>query len=190
MTVAEAIKVREEADIHDAIAKRVAAWWWGSGDDDIAGHLATAKLIAHDRINESIYLARVADDSSKFRALKNWSYCAAAEFAGAKGSGQRRRSLVEGYDPKWGRQAARDGMARALWPWMDSEMPGRNKRCDQLSVGHQSYMRVRDEVQGRTLDGFIAFMFDLSCLVQGIWTRDMIARWEAATGASFDRALI
>jgi hypothetical protein len=180
----------EEPDIHDAVAKRVAAWWWGAADEDIAGHVAVAKMIARDPINEAIYLARIAEDGSQYRKLKEWAYKAAVEFAGAKGSAQRRRSLVESYRTDWGHQAARDGMARALWPWLEHEMPGRNAQADRLKAGHQAYQRVRDEVQSRTLDGFIAFMFDLGCLAEGRWTRDMIARWEAATGAEFRLALI
>ena len=62
MTAAQAIEVRvkghEERDIHDLVAARVAAWWWGAPDDEIPGLLATAKLIASDPIHEAIYLAR------------------------------------------------------------------------------------------------------------------------------------
>jgi len=187
---ARAIKGHEERDLHDFVAARVASWWWGGNDEDIGGCLATAKLIAPDPINEAIYLARIAEDASKFRRLKDWSYRVAVEFVGAKGGGQRKRSMVESYRPEWGHQAARDGMARALWPWLEHEMPGRNVRCQQTQASHQAYMRVRDEVQSRTLDGFIAFMFDLGCIVEGRWTRDMITRWEAATGADFSRAAI
>jgi hypothetical protein len=184
------VKGHEERDLHDIIAARVASWWWGGSDEDIGGYLSTAKLIARDPIHEAIYLARIADDSSKFRQLKDWAYREAAEFAMTKGAGIRKRTVIESYSPKWGHQAARDGMARALWPWLEHEMPGRDARCQQTNAGHQAYMRVRDEIQSRTLDGFIAYMFDLKCLVEGRWTRDMIDRWEAATGADFSRAAI
>ena len=187
---AQTVKGHEEPDTHDAVAKRVAAWWGGSPDDEIAGHLSTARLIARHPVNEMIYFARVADDNSRFRSLKEWAYRTAVEYAGAKGSQQRRRSLIESYRTDWGHQAARDGMARALWPWLIDDMPGRNVQADRYGVGHQPYQRVRDEVQSRTLDAFIAYMFDLGCLVEGRWTRDMIGRWEAATGADFSRALI
>jgi hypothetical protein len=181
-------KGHEEPDLHDIVAKRVAAWWWGAPDDDIASAMTTAKLIALEPVNAAIYLARVADDTSKFRALKEWSYRVAVEFVGAKGSGQRKRSMVESYRTDWGHQAARDGMARALWPWRLDEVPGRNFQCARFGVGHQAYQRVRDEVEARTLEGFVNFMFDLACIVEGRWTRDMIARWEVATGGDFDRA--
>lgn len=185
---AQTVKGHEERDHHDEIAARVASWWWGSPDEAIQDALTTAKLIAHEPINEAIYLARIADDTSKFRALKEWSYRVAVEFAGAKGSQQRRRSMVEGYRVDWGHQAARDGMARALWPRWLNDIPGRNIQCQRFGVGHQAYQRVRDEVEARTLEGFVNFMFDLACLVEGRWTRDMIARWEAVTGGDFSRA--
>lgn len=187
---AQTVRGHEERDLHDHVAARVASWWWGGNDSDIADALSTAKLISRDPIHEAIYLARIADDASKFRQLKDWAYRRAVEFAGAKGSEQRRRSLVESYSPEWGHQAARDGMARALWPWLEHDMPGRDSRCKASGAGHQAYMRVRDEVQSKTIDGFVAFMFDLSCVVEGRWTRDMIGRWEDATGREFRDALI
>lgn len=182
------VRGHEQPDIHDEIAKRVTAWWWGATDEEIGGHLSTATLIAPDRVNNAIYMARVADDTSQYRMLKDWAYLTALEFVGAKGSGQRRRSLVESFRPDWGRQAARDGLASVLWPWRLDEIPGINARGRQFHCGDQAYRRVRDEVQGRALEGFVGYMFDLSCLVQGRWTRDMIQRWEQATDADFGNA--
>lgn len=178
----------DEPDIHDEIAKRVGAWWWGHSDEDIAGHLSTATMISHDPVNCAIYMARIADDTSQYRFLKEWSYRAALDFVGAKGSGQRKRSMVESFRRDWGTQAARDGLASVLWPWRLDEIPGKNRRAEQFRCGPQAYQRVRDEVQARALEGFVNYMFDLSCLVQGRWTRDMIARWELATGGDFDLA--
>lgn len=178
----------EEPDIHDDVAKRVAAWWWGATDDEIAGHLTTAKMIAPDAIGCAVYMARIADDTSQYRALKDWSYDAAIDFVGMKGSGQRRRSMVESFRPDWGTQAARDGIAMAIWPHRLDEIPGKNRRAEQFGCGSQAYQRVRDEVNHRALESFVNFMFDLGCVVQGRWTRAMIGRWEIATGADFDDA--
>lgn len=182
------VRGHEEADIHDEVAKRVSAWWWGFPDDEIAGHLSTATLIAPDPVNHAIYMARIADDTSRYRQLKDWAYLSAVDFVGAKGSGQRRRSLVESYRPDWGHQAARDGLAMVLWPWRLAEIPGKNARALQFQCGPQAYQRVRDEVQQRALEGFVNFMFDLSCLTEGRWTRDMIRRWEEVTGGDFSKA--
>lgn len=180
------VKAYEEPDIDDAIAKRVAAWWWGEPDEDIAGHLTTAQLIAPSHIWKDIYMARIAEDKTNFRRIKDWSYQQAVEFVGAKGSGQRKRSMVESYRRDWGHQAARDGVGRVILPW--ETHPGRNVQAARFGVGHQAYQRVRDEVMGRALEAFVGFMFDLRCIVQGRWTREMIERWEAATGGDWDKA--
>ena len=65
--LAQISKGHEEPDLHDAIAKRVAAWWWGCDDEEIAGHLSVAKMIAREPVGEAVYLARVADDSERTR---------------------------------------------------------------------------------------------------------------------------
>lgn len=178
----------EEPDAHDSVAKRVTAWWWGTPDDEIAGHLTMATMIAPDRIGHAIYMARVADDTSQYRHLKDWSYDTAVDFVGAKGSGQRKRSMVESFRPDWGRQAARDGIAMAIWPHRLDEIPGKNKRAESFGCGAQAYQRVRDEVNHRALEAFVNFMFDLGCIAHGRWTRDMIGRWELVTGANFHDA--
>lgn len=185
-----AVRVRghEQPDLNDAIAKRVAAWWWGSTDEDIGAHLSMATMISHEPINCALYMARIADDTSQYRALKDWSYGAALDYVGAKGSGQRRRSMVESFRPDWGRQASRDGLAMVLWPHRLDEVPGIGVRAAHFGCGKQAYQRVRDEVQHRALEGFVNYMFDLGCLVQGRWTRDMIHRWEKVTGGDFRKA--
>lgn len=178
----------EQPDAHDEVAKRVAAWWWGATDDEIGGHLSTAKMIAPDAIGAAIYMARIADDTSQYRTIKDWAYDAAIDFVGAKGSGQRRRSMVESFRPDWGRQASRDGVAMAIWPHRLDEIPGISARCAAFGCGKQAYQRVRDEVNHRALEAFVNFMFDLGCITHGRWTRDMAGRWEMATGASFHDA--
>jgi hypothetical protein len=178
----------EQPDLHDEIGKRVAAWWWGAPGDDVAGHLSSATLIAPHPIAHAIYMARVADDVSRFREMKEWAYDTALDFVGAKGSGQRKRSLVESFRPDWGRQAARDGLASALWPWRTDEIPGIGKRSEQFKCGKQAYQRVRDEVYGRALELYVGYMHDLSRAWQHTWTRDMIGRWESVTGGDWDKA--
>lgn len=188
MTVQTAA-ITKRADTYDAdppdVDQRTAAYWWGARDEDIQSALTTANLIAPTPIAQWIYLARVADDGSKNRPIKEWAYETAAEFVGRKGTGQRRRSMVENYRLDWGRQAARDGVARALWPEMVDEMPGRDARCKQFKIGHQSYQRVRDHVTREALDLFVNFRTDLECLMANQWTRDMKDRWEKATGANW-----
>lgn len=186
---ASIVAKQKREGLHDTdppdVDQRTAAYWWGARDEDIQSALTTANLIAVSPVAQMIYLARVADDGSKNRAIKEWAYETAAEFVGRKGSGQRRRSMVENYQLDWGRQAARDGVARALWPeWVD-EMPGRDIRCRQFNVGHQAYQRVRDHVMREALDLFVAFRSDVECLMANRWTQDMRYRWEKATGANW-----
>jgi len=76
-----------------------------------------------------------------------------------------------------------------LWPHRLDEVPGIGVRASHFNCGKQAYQRVRDEVQHRALEGFVNYMFDLGCLAQGRWTRDMIYRWEKVTGGDFRKAL-
>lgn len=170
------------------VDQRTAAWWWGQQDEELAWAHSACRMIARESIGQPVYLARVAEDTTRFRQLKEWGYRVAVEFAGARGSGQRRRSMVESYRTDWGHQAARDGLARALWPHLLDEMPGRDARCKALGVGHQAYQRVQDAVQDRALEAFIAYKADLEAVVEDRWTRDMRGRWEAATGRRFPTA--
>lgn len=167
------------------VDQRTAAWWWGQSDQDIGWAHGICALIAQEPIAQSIYLARVADDTSRYRRLKEWAYKAAVEFAGQRGSAQRRRSLVESYRLDWGHQAARDGLARALWPWMEDEMPGRDARCKQFGCGHQAFQRVRDAVTDRANQAFNDYRSDLENIVDGRWTRDMMDRHETVTGVNW-----
>lgn len=165
--------------------QRIAAYWWGQPDEEAAWALSMAKLIAAEPVAQSIYLARVANDSRGNRAIKEWAYNAAVEFAGSRGSAQRKRSMVESYRTDWGHQAARDGVARALFPEMVDEMPGRDARCKQFKCGHQAYQRVRDEIMRQALDLFVDFRSDIDALLTNKWSRAMICRWERATGANW-----
>lgn len=164
------------------VDQRVGAYWWGRPDEDIAWALSMAHMIAKEPIAQNLYLAKVADDASKYRAIKEWGYLVAVEFAGAKGSGQRRRSQVESYRTDWGHQAARDGIARALWPELIDDMPGRDANAKRFGVGHQAYQRVRDAVMNRTKEVCDEFRHDLECAAADRWTRDMKDRWESKTG--------
>lgn len=171
------------------VDQRIAAYWHGAPDEEAGYTLSLARTIATHPIAQELYLARVAGHAGGNRAIKEWAYAAAVEFANSRGTGQRARRNVEGYRPEWGHQAARDGVARALFPDLLDEMPGRDARCKELKVGHQAYERVRDHIMREALDLFSGFRLDLECMLDGKWTREMIHRWEAATGANWaDRA--
>ena len=166
------------------IDQRVAAYWWGRNDPAVAWWLSMCRMVAKNPVSQSLYLARVAEDFSRKREIKNWAYTKAAEFAGAKGSGQRRRSLVESYRLDWGHQAARDGVAFALWGDI-TDVPGPSRRAEYFHCGRQAYARVRDELERETRDLVASFRSDMEMCQEGRFSRDFIERWERATGAQW-----
>lgn len=190
MTVAQTVQqlagIFEQYGEPDA-AQRTAAYWWGVQDEDVGWWLAMCKMV-NSPIAQSLYIAHAAEDVRHAAGLKEWAYRVAVEYAGARGSGQRRRSLVEAYRTDWGHQAARDGLASALWPSLKDEIPGRDKRCDQFGVGHQAYQRVRDEVNRAACDLIAGFAMDMEQCRTNRFSRDFIGRWELAAGRQWDFA--
>lgn len=169
-------------DRHDVAAKRAAAFWWGARDEEMAWALSLARTVSPDPIADKLYLMHATEDVRYSRQAKDWAYRVAVEFAGSLGSGQRRRSLVEGYRPDWGHCAARDGMAIALWPDLRDGVPGIGKRCEQYKCGKQGFQRVRDEVQQRTGDVIAGFRLDLAEALDERFSADFRQRWEVVTG--------
>jgi hypothetical protein len=170
------------------VDQRTAAYWWGKPDDAVAWWLSMCRMVAPDPIAQSLYLAHVAEDLSRQREIKNWAYTKAAEFAGTKGSGQRRRSVVESYRLDWGHQAARDGVAFALWGDI-VDVPGPSGRAVQFNCGRQAYVRVREEIERQTRDLFSGFRDDMEMCMQGRHSRYFIERWEQATGSIYTARL-
>ena len=165
--------------------QRTAAYWWGARDEEVAWALAICKTVAPDPIAQRLYIAHASQDPRHCREVKDWGYRVAVEFAGSLGSGQRRRSQVEGYRPDWGHQAARDGIAIALWPHLRDEVPGIGKRCDAFGIGKQGFQRVRDEVQRQACDLIAGFRLDMGDVLGGRFSMDFRGRWEVATGRTW-----
>jgi len=168
-------------DVHDNVAKRVASFWWGSRDEEVAWSLALCNTV-NEPIAQHLYLMHATEDARRARTAKEWAYMAAVDYAGGKGTGQRRRSLVEAYRPDWGHQAARDGLAMALWPHLREGVPGIGKRAEAYHCGKQGYQRVRDEVQRQACDLIAGFRLDMVESLGERFSRDFMARWEIATG--------
>lgn len=162
-------------------AQRTAAYWWGQYDEDVAWWLGLCKMV-NGPIAQSLYIASVSEDVRHAKGLKEWAYRVAVEYAGSRGSKQRQRSIVESYRTDWGHQAARDGLAMALWPHLRDEIPGRDRRCKEFKCGHQAYQRVRDEVMRQACDLIAGFDLDMEQCRTDRFSRDFIARWEMATG--------
>lgn len=186
-TIAALAGLYANPDKPDA-AQRAAAYWWGAQDEDAGWWLALCRLVNPDPA-QRLYIAHVAEDWRVAHRLKPWAYRAAVDFAGSVGSGQRKRSQVESYSPAWGHQAARDGLAMALWPELSGQVPGIGKRCEALGCGKQGYQRVRDEVMRQAGDLITGFAMDMEQCRQDRFSRDFRERWEAATGRPWPETL-
>jgi hypothetical protein len=183
----ELADIFEPATIPD-VDQRVAAWYWGAEDEDVSWWLGMCRMVSPDRAYGDLYELHVAEDVRHKRAVKDWGYTAAATYAlEARKVSVRRRAPVMAYDPEWGHQAARDGLAMAMWPHMAPEVPGRNKRCAAHHVGHQAYQRVREAVRLATATAISDFRRDMRECMEGRWSRDFRDRWEAVTGRDFPR---
>lgn len=170
--IATLVGTHEPRDPPDA-DQRTAAYWWGTPDEALRFSLGSADLMARDPIAGTLYLAKAAEDKTQFQRIKAWGYGVAAEYATGRTAGPRNRVRVEGYRAEWGRVAARDGLARALWPEMVDEMPGRDARCAVLKVGHDPFKRVRDEVENRAKRVIDEYRLDLENLLVDRVTPDM-----------------
>jgi hypothetical protein len=182
-TVALLAGLYQRQDEPDA-AQRTGAFWWGAQDEEVAWWLALCKMV-NPAPAQTLYIASVAEDMRAARALKPWAYRVAVEYAGSRGSGQRARSVVEAYRTDWGHQAARDGLAMALWPHLRDEVPGIGKRCEAFGVGKQAFQRVRDEVSRLAGDLITGFGMDMEQCRRNRFSRDFIARWECAAGRAW-----
>lgn len=172
-------------DRHDMVAKRVAAFWWGTRDEEVVWALALARTVSPDPIADKLYLMHATENLRYMRDAKDWAYRVAVEFAGSVSSGQRHRSFVEAYRPEWGHVAARDGMAIALWPELRDGVPGIGKRCEEFRCGKQGFQRVRDEVQRCTGDLVAGFRLDVAEALDERYSADFRHRWELATGKAW-----
>lgn len=182
MGISEAFAPYTQDDRFDVLAKRVAGFWWGTSDQELVWALALARTVSPEPIADKLYLTHATEDLRYMREIKEWGYSVAVQFVGSKGSGQRRRSLVESYRPDWGHVAARDGMAMALWPELREGVPGLGKRSEAFGCGKQAYQRVRDEVMRQTGDVIAGFRLDLAEAVDERYSHDFRNRWEQVTG--------
>lgn len=177
--------VHEYVDEPDA-DQRTAGYWWGKPDESVAWWLCMCRKVAADPISQSLYIAHVAEDLSHKRDIKDWAYDVAAELASQpRAGGKRNQPAVTSYDVGWAMQAARDGLALALWPHLKSDVPGRDKRCEKLGCRHDAYQYIRDEVCNKAVELITLFRSDMEQCRTGHYRRDFIDRWQDATGSSW-----
>jgi len=170
-----------QREVEPDAKQRTAGYWWGAQDEDVGWWLSLCRMVNPEPA-QALYIAHCAEDWRVAHGLKGWAYRVAVEFAGSRGSGQRKRSQVEAYRTDWGHQAARDGLAMALWPELAGDVPGIGKRCEQFRCGKQGYQRVRDEVNRQAGDLITGFAMDMEQCRTNRFSRDFRGRWELATG--------
>lgn len=153
---------------------------------DRAGWLQSVGMVS-GAIATDLFLSKASWADRKWPAIKEWGYLKAVEFVGSRKSEQRRRSLVESYRVDWGHQAARDGLAIAMWG--RNEIPGSRERALSFKCGQQAYRRVRDEVGTQATDLMTeAAHFLEMCAGITPFSGEFIRRWEMVTGANWDAA--
>ncbi len=154
--------------------------------DSRAGWLQQVGMIS-GTLATDLFLTKTSWADRAWPRIKEWGYRKAVEFVGARKSAVRRRSLVESYRVDWGHQAARDGLAIALWG--KREVPGSRERALAFKCGQQAYRRVRNEVgeQATDLITEAAHFLEMCAGIRPV-SGEFIRRWESATGANYDEA--
>jgi hypothetical protein len=154
--------------------------------DNRAGWLQQVGMVS-GTLATDLFLAKAAWADRAWPRIKEWGYLRAVEFVGARKSAVRKRSLVESYRVDWGHQAARDGIAIALWG--PTGVPGSRERALSFKCGQQAYRRVRDEVGAQAADLVTeaAHFLEMCAGIRPV-SGEFIRRWEDATGASWDVA--
>ena len=176
-----------QREVEPDAKQRTAGYWWGAQDEDVGWWLSLCRMVNPDPA-QALYIAHVAEDWRVAHKLKEWAYRVAVEYAGSRGSGQRKRSLVEAYRTDWGHQAARDGLAMALWPELARDVPGVRARAEGFRCGQQGYQRVRDEVMRQAGDMLTGFAMDMEQCRTNRFSRDFRDRWELAASREWPTA--
>lgn len=177
---------KEPPGVHE----RVAAFWWGQWDEDVPGWLNLCDIVSPDPVAKLLYQFSNAGDMAGDEAVQrveSWCYGMAAECAMAVNS--RKRPRIASYRVEWGRQAAKDGAALAMWGGAIRDvLPGVNKRAERYGCRDEAYLRVRQyvELEARDLiDDFSRDMEQAYLERFDPWFRD---RWERRMGLPFPRA--
>lgn len=163
-------------------------WWLGM----------VRTVCGNTSLPTDLFLAKASCTMGRTDRFKEWGYLTAAKFVGARASEQRRRSTVGAYRTDWGHQAARDGLALAIWGgkhpdliynglyvvngtgWC--EVPGRDARAKQFGCTKEAYQAVRDEVGSRANDLITEAAHWLEMCMLGNYNGEFIRRWEYHSG--------
>jgi hypothetical protein len=171
------------------VHERVAAFWWGQWDEDVPGWLNLCDIVASDPVAKYLYQFSNAGDMAGDEAVKqleSWCHGMAAECAMSINS--RKLPRIPSYRPEWGRQAAKDGAALAMWGAdIRDVLPGVNKRAERYGCRSEAYIRVRDYVEAvanELISDFSRDMEQAHFERFDPWFRE---RWERKMGKAFPR---
>jgi hypothetical protein len=171
------------------VHERVAAFWWGEWDEDVPGWLNLCDMVAADPVAKCLYQFAHAGDMAgegAARVLEAWCAGMAAECAMSINS--RKRPRIASYRVEWGRQAANDGAALAMWGASIRDMlPGINKRAAKYGCRSEAYQRVRDYVEVEASDLIFGFSRDMEQAHLERFDPHFRSRWERVTGRPFPR---
>lgn len=146
--------------------------------DDEVWALSMAKLVLPaSSIGDKLFLTRVSDCRGYRAEIADWAAMVAGTVAGARlkrPGGIRRRVYCEGYQSGWGRHAALDGVALAMF----GECPPLTVQADRFGVDHKTYRKIRDFVGGVAVDAIAEYRFALEWAMG--WRRDRVFDARAA----------
>jgi len=173
-----------------SVDERVSLHFWGQWDEEIAFAFGMADLVSDEPCAKHLYEWSCAGDmvgpQAFVTAVQSWGANAAAQFA--MGHNSRKRPNVPSFRLDWGRQAANDGCALAMWgEGIRDLLPGVNKRASKYGCRDEAYLRVRDHVEQEARELIFRFRRDMEMAVSGKFDPDFRARWERKTGKLWPR---
>lgn len=185
--------VRSPKDEPPSADERVERHWWGEWDEEVAWALGMADLVSDEPVAKYLYEWHCAGDMAgvtSITMLQAWCATTAAEFARTK-VGRNKQPQIRSFRLDWGRQAAHDGAALAMWDnpraSIRDDLPGINVRAAKYGCSDEAYMRVREHVRQEAQELIFRFRRDVEMALAGKFDPDFRCRWERATGKLWPR---
>lgn len=156
-------------------------------DDEVMWLGMADMVMPSGSVGFQLFITSRSGCDSYLADISAWSDMVADVIAKAKfkaKGGTRHRAYVEGYDKRWGRVAARDGVALAMWG--TAGIPGINDRAKQFGCGSQGYQRIRDYVGGEAIVAIQEYKFALLWAMGRMRDTGYDARYSALTRMQMD----
>ena len=184
--------VRSPKDEPPCADERMERFWWGEWDEEVAYALGMAGMVSEEPVAKILYEWHCAGDmagAASITKLQAWCATTAADFAMQRNS--RKRPTVQSFRLDWGRQAAHDGAALAMWDNARADirevLPGVNKRSAKYGCTNDAYQRIRDHVEQEAKELIFRFRRDFEMALAGKFDPDFRCRWERVTGKLWPR---